>query len=1118
MSGYDEFGRAQLIGKIVPPPTAPHVVERPRITAYLETAPRRRVTALSAGAGFGKTTVLTGWATGRHCAWYTLTAPDQDPMVLARGLLASLALRVPALPDDLAPALDAHGPDAVADDISAALVPALAGALHSLLPSDVTLVIDDLHELDEHGAASRLIADLCHMAPPRLHLVLGTRSDLPFPTERLRLHGQLQILTAESLGFDPLETERLLAALGDGDLVGYAAAVHELTGGWPAAVRLVAEALATTTNRDQVLAGLVRQGGAVALVEDLLSRELLSRAQSELTELLRVGAALDSFDAELLGALGIANAAAVLGSARRRGIHVQPAPAADGWYSLSPMTKGYALTRLVTDPGQLTTVRIAAAGWHAEHGDPVTAVRYLDQAGDAQGLARLLERHGSALLAAGHATAVAAALEHLPADARSPVIDLVEGEACQVRGNWDRAVRCLSRLVPESGPAPAAAAWRLGLIHHMRGELDRALAVYLRGQVDPDGSAADRALAAAWGSAAAWLTGDVPVCRELAERATELAEAGNSARAKAATHTALAMLAALDGDRRSNDMHYLRALDYAQQAGDVLQIIRIRANRGSRFLEEGYYAEAIAELDTAVALADLAGFASLRTLAVHNRGEAARRLGRLDDAARDLQAALAEQQRLGSRMASYPLVGLGHIHADQGNLSLARACFEEAVALAEPTGDLQGLVPALIGLALTLAPEDPVTATKQIDRALAVGANLGHTSALLAAGRIALRRGEPAKAREYADTASDEARLRRDRAGIAEALELRAGSAPDRAERISLLEESEAMWRALGCQLPLARTRIALARARTGTGPTGQDRAGTDLAEAERICRELGARALAAEAAAVRAELASREAPELSVRTLGGFQVLRRGLPVPHGAWQSRKARELLKILVARRGVPITRDHLCELLWPEVDPDRSAARLSVAMSTLRSVLDPQRARPTDQYLASQGSSVWLRRNSLDIDVEVFLAQASAALGGAAGAAGAEGALDALAQAEAAYTGDFCEEDRYADWATVLREEARAAYVAVTRALAERHAGAADHETAARFLLRLLACEPYDEQAHLLLVRELDAAGRHGDARRMYRAYAARMAELDVEQAPYPDQPRGSAVRAGVAAP
>ena len=57
--------------------------------------------------------------------------------------------------------------------------------------------------------------------------------------------------------------------------------------------------------------------------------------------------------------------------------------------------------------------------------------------------------------------------------------------------------------------------------------------------------------------------------------------------------------------------------------------------------------------------------------------------------------------------------------------------------------------------------------------------------------------------------------------------------------------------------------------------------------------------------------------------------------------------------------------------------------------------------------------------------------------------------------------------------------------------------------AARCLLRLLAQDPYDEPAHLALVRALDGAGRYGEASRMYRGYAARMAELGVEPAAYP---------------
>ena len=82
-------------------------------------------------------------------------------------------------------------------------------------------------------------------------------------------------------------------------------------------------------------------------------------------------------------------------------------------------------------------------------------------------------------------------------------------------------------------------------------------------------------------------------------------------RALAAAHTVLAMLAALEGDRASNDAHYLRALDHAERAGDVLQIIRIRVNRGSRNLEEGAYEAAIVELDLAIRLADLGGLRRL---------------------------------------------------------------------------------------------------------------------------------------------------------------------------------------------------------------------------------------------------------------------------------------------------------------------------------------------------------------------------------------------------------------------------------------------------------------------------------------------------------------------------
>jgi DNA-binding SARP family transcriptional activator len=52
-------------------------------------------------------------------------------------------------------------------------------------------------------------------------------------------------------------------------------------------------------------------------------------------------------------------------------------------------------------------------------------------------------------------------------------------------------------------------------------------------------------------------------------------------------------------------------------------------------------------------------------------------------------------------------------------------------------------------------------------------------------------------------------------------------------------------------------------------------------------------------------------------------------------------------------------------------------------------------------------------------------------------------------------------------------------------------------------MRAISVDAFDEAAHLDLVRMFAASRRHGEARRAYLVYVARMRELDVEPAPYP---------------
>lgn len=117
-------------------------------------------------------------------------------------------------------------------------------------------------------------------------------------------------------------------------------------------------------------------------------------------------------------------------------------------------------------------------------------------------------------------------------------------------------------------------------------------------------------------------------------------------------------------------------------------------------------------------------------------------------------------------------------------------------------------------------------------------------------------------------------------------------------------------------------------------------------------------------------------APTVSIRTLGTFPVPCDGVSVvPRTAWQSTKAHDLLKILIAQRG-HIPRKQLIELLWPEVDPAVGGNWLSMLLSTVHNALQSQGSAGP---LASDGTVVWLDRAQITVDVEEFLAHAKAAL-------------------------------------------------------------------------------------------------------------------------------------------
>ncbi|NUW44489.1 BTAD domain-containing putative transcriptional regulator [Nonomuraea rhodomycinica] len=1096
------------------------VQPRPALDRRLDGALTHRLTTLVAATGYGKSLALSGWSKAVGGVLHRLGPADRDLPVLAGALAGALSAAVPGLPTELAAAAGAPlGPDADELSRAAALAGALAEALSARLRRGLALVLDGLDVIAGSPGSIRYVETLVRAAPRHLHVVTASRSPLPFPTARLRQDHEVLAFDASDLALTPDETAAWARARLGEPGAALAGTLHEACGGWPAAVQAALDALARTDPAEwrRTAAGLAATSATLERLTLAAFRDL----PSAMRELLRAATVLPVLADGLATALGAPpdTLAALAG----RGLFLDAGP--DG-HRLTVTSRHVLVRHAPLDRHEAHDVAAVAARWYAEHDRPEAALRAAVDTGHATLVLSLLGTYGRRLAERGDD--VIAALALLPEATRhSPGMLRLAGVAEQNRGDWTRARELLSQVA--EGPAfDAFVARRLGLVDHLRGDLDAALAMYDRGAAwgtPPE----DAAACAAASASVLWLKGDRAGCAELADRALEQAGALGDPGALAAANTVLAMLAALDGDRRANDAYYLRALEYAERAGDIAQLIRIRANRASRHLDEGAYAEALEETEIAGRLSELVAFAPYAALNVANRAKALIALGRLEEAAVDAADAVARWEAMGSRFVAYGLVRLADVHALRGDRASAIALYRRVVADAAGSGEVQELSHALNALAVLLAADDPEEAGRVAKEALRLAEGMAGVEARLAAARVALAAGRPEEARGLLDEAERVAGSRRDHAALAEAAELRAELDGDPA----LAAEAVRRWSELRDPVGLARaelvraeltweepagsgpggarsTGVEAARVAGSTGAEAARVAGSTAAEAARVAAEvrermhaIGCRALDDRVDALLARRVPAPAGRLVVETMGTFRVLRDSVPVPRSAWQSRKARDLLKILVSRRGGPVGRERLVEILWPGQEDDAvGLKRLNVMVSTLRAVLDPAHERPPDDVVVSDEGALRLELAHVEVDVERFLGLVAAAA--RLDQAGREAeALERWAAAEAAYGGDFCEEDPYADWAVGLREQARLAYVQAAARLADERTRRGRHDEAARYWLRLLERDPYDERAHLGLVRVLDRAGRRGDARRRYHLYAERMRELDVEPMPYP---------------
>ncbi|MEQ6902896.1 BTAD domain-containing putative transcriptional regulator [Nocardioides sp. YIM 152588] len=873
--------------------------------------------------------------------------------------------------------------------------------------------------------------------------------------------------------------------------------VHHATTGWPMLVHLFARAISRATGPRWN--GTVRQATEfarwVAQVEPAVARwcerSVLGALAPEAREVLTALASLEVVTDDLVATLWDAPAVTdLVGELRETGV-LAPHPRCEivdrlGWRVVPALA---AVLPRATAPQDRDRAR-AAAAWFEAHDHPMAGVRTWLAAGEPGRARRLLETASDRVIDQGDASDVLALLSPdlgAPALAPGDATRLLLGRALRLTGRLDEALSVLRPLV-EASPDR----WDLGLamtmasIHESRGELARADEALDR--VDA-GTLPDRGPGQRWRVLKVRMLaglGEPAAARQVASEALRLAEASGDPGDLCQAHQA----AARADTGQTREAHLAQAAHYARLARDAATMPAILSNQVFSLLGAADYVRAARVGHEAVRVSELVRPIGSLVVALHNLAEALTRLGEFDEARWRLRHAEQIGRRLGGARAAASLSGLGDLCRAVGQREQGHRAYVEAIQLAAGSGEVQVLVPAQAGLARLLASEDPVVARKLADDALGQATPGLAPYALAALAWVELATGDREAAVATAARAAAASRDAHALDLLAESLEVLGAAEPAPAAARTAYREALSIWRTGGAEPDASRLEVRLARLE------GADR------ETRARGREAGRRLRRLGLLTIGGEPAGEDPVEAAVRVrvLGGFEVVVGGEPISTRSWKSRQARTLVKLLAAHRGRPVSRDRLCQVLWPDDDPVKTSHRLSVLLTTVRGVLDPARAWPADHYLASDNRGVWLDLRRVGLDVEDLITEAD--WGAERLAVGDEaGAREALTAAERLHRGEAFEDEPDEEWAIAIREECRQAWVRTLRHLATLALSAGHRNDAVAYLQRCLAVDPYDERVHRGLVRTLVRSGRHGEARRAFDAWERAMAEID---APPPD--------------
>jgi LuxR family maltose regulon positive regulatory protein len=418
-----------LATKLYIPPLRPELVSRPHLIERLNSGLHRKLTLISAPAGFGKTTLVSEWINqspnpnptplssgdygtqSPNFAWISLDKGDNDFARFVTHLIAALQRVKPGLGETVLAVFQSPQLPPV-EAVLASLVNEIAAAGAERL----ALVLDDYHVIQ--SSTNQAVGFLLERLPPQLHLVIVTRRDPPLPLARLRARGQMTEIRGGDLQFTGEEAALFLKqAMGLALTPGEIALLENRTEGWIAGLQLAALALQGTSPLQNQAEFIRAFSGDDRYVIDYLVSEVLSGQPEEVQRFLLQTAVLERLCGPLCDAVNEArgDGQRLLEYLDQANLFLVPLDNRREWYRYHHLFGDVLLRRLrLAEPGQIPELHRRASAWYEDEGNHDDAIRHALDAQDLQGAARLVEQNALRLLIHSELTTLIKWLDALP--------------------------------------------------------------------------------------------------------------------------------------------------------------------------------------------------------------------------------------------------------------------------------------------------------------------------------------------------------------------------------------------------------------------------------------------------------------------------------------------------------------------------------------------------------------------------------------------------------------------------------------------------------------------------------------------------------------------------------